>query len=310
MFKSLRFALAVSLGAIAIPLISATSGASSTSASASPVPACIVSLSPTATETLFAIGAGHQVQAVDSDSNYPTHGLPTKRINALNPSVESVIGICKTSRGSSTKPNLVVISYDANSIKEKLTALGVHVVAQNAPTSLAGALRQIRELGALTGHVGVADALASSMAKSIASDIKSVPAHPTKRLSVYYELDPTFYSLTSTTFVGSLMKSLGVVNIADADATTADAGYPQLSAEYITRANPTLVFLADTLCCKVTPASVRARPGFAKVSAVVNSHVVNLSDDVASRWGPRLSLLMSQITAAVRSTLADARVWK
>jgi iron complex transport system substrate-binding protein len=305
MFKSLRFALAVSLGAIAIPLISATTA---TSATAIPVPACIVSLSPTATETLFAIGAGHQVQAVDSDSNYPTRGLPTKRINALNPSVESVISICK---GSSTKPNLVIISYDANSIKEKLTALGVRVVAQYAPTSLAGALSQIRQLGVLTGHLAAANALASSMARNIAVDIKSVPAHPAKKLTVYYELDePTYYSLTSSTFVGSLMKALGVVNIADAGATTADPGYPQLSAEYIVSANPKLILLADTLCCKITPAKVAQRPGFAKVSAVVNGHVVNLSDDVASRWGPRLALLMNQITAAVKSTLADPRVWK
>jgi iron complex transport system substrate-binding protein len=309
MFKSLRFALAVSLGAIAIPLISAAA-VTSAAATASARPACIVSLSPTATETLFAIGAGPQVQAVDSDSNYPTHGLPAKRINALNPSVESVLGICRSASGSSAKPNLVIISYDANSIKEKLSALGVKVVAQFAPTSLAGALAQIRQLGTLTGHVASATALATSMATSIAADVKSVPAHPTKKLTVYYELDPTFYSLTSSTFVGSLMKGLGVVNIADADSTSADAGYPQLSAEYIVSANPKLIFLADTLCCKITPAKVAKRPGFAKVSAVVNGHVVNLSDDVASRWGPRLALLMNQITAAVKKALADPRVWK
>ncbi len=306
MFTSLRFALAVSLGAVTIPLFSA----SAVSASATRPPACVVSLSPTATETLFAIGAGPQVQAVDSDSNYPTHGLPTKRINALNPSVEAVIGICKSPTGATTKPNLVVISYDANSIKEKLTALGVHVVSQDAPTSLAGALAQIRQLGALTGHVTSADALAASMARSIAADVRSVPAHPNKKLSVYYELDPTYYSLTSSTFVGSLLKFIGVINTADAHATSADAGYPQLSGEYITSANPQLIFLADTICCKVTPAKVRARAGFAMVSAVIHGHVVNLSDDVASRWGPRLTLLMRQITAAVKATLADARVWK
>jgi iron complex transport system substrate-binding protein len=127
---------------------------------------------------------------------------------------------------------------------------------------------------------------------------------------VYYELDPTFYSLTSGTFVGSLMKALGVVNIADADATTADAGYPQLSAEYIVSANPKLIFLADTLCCKITPAAVAKRPGFSKVSAVLDGHVVNLNDDVASRWGPRLVLLMNQITAAVKKALVDPRLWK
>jgi iron complex transport system substrate-binding protein len=304
MFKSLRLVLALALGAVALPLLSTSSATASASSS------CIVSLSPTATETLFAIGAGPHVQAVDSDSNYPTHGLPTKRVNALNPSVESVLGICKSTSGASAKPNLVIISYDANSIKEKLSALGVKVVAQDAPTSLAGALTQIRQLGALTGHVASANILASSLSRTIAADIKSVPAHPTKKLTVYYELDPTFYSLTSRTFVGSLMKALGVVNIADANATTADPGYPQLSAEYIVSANPKLIFLADTLCCKITPAKVAKRPGFAKVSAVLEGHMVNLSDDVASRWGPRLGLLMNQITAAVKKALADPRVWK
>jgi len=304
MITSLRFALALTLGATVIPLLEVSA------ASASPAPACVVSLSPTATEMLYAIGAGHQVQAVDSDSNYPSHGLPTKRINALNPSVESVLGICATKGSSSTKPNLVIISYDANSIKEKLTALGVKVVAQYAPTSLAGVFAQIRQLGALTGHVAAADHLAATMSKTITADIKSVPAHPNKKLSVYYELDPTFYSLTSSTFVGSLLKAEGVVNIADAHSTSADYGYPKLNAEYIASANPKLIFLADTLCCKVTAASLARRPGFAAISAVSLHHVVNLNDDVASRWGPRLTILLAQITAAVKAALADARVWK
>lgn len=307
MFKVHRVALALIVGALALPL---TSAASATATTRKP-PSCVVSLSPTATETLYAIGAGHQVQAVDTDSNYPTRGLPKKRINALNPSVESVIGICKAPTGStSTKPDLVIISYDANSIKEKLTALGVRVVAQDAPSSVAGALAQIRQLGALTGHVAAADALAASLQRTLSVDVRSVHAPANKKVSVYYELDPTFYSLTSTTFVGALMKSLGVVNIADAHATSADAGYPQLSAEYIVSANPKLIFLADTVCCHVTPAKVAARAGFAHVSAVLNGHVVNLNDDVASRWGPRLGLLMNQITAAVKKVLADPRVWK
>jgi iron complex transport system substrate-binding protein len=94
-----------------------------------------VSLSPTATETLFAIGAGHQVQAVDKDSDYPTKGLPTKRIDSLNPSVEASLGICKsTSTHPSTKPDLVIISYDANQIKEKLTAVGVKVIFRTRPS--------------------------------------------------------------------------------------------------------------------------------------------------------------------------------
>ena len=307
MFKSLRLILTLSVGVLAIPL-----------AGFSPVgatgvkgpPQCIVSLSPTATDTLFSIGAGKQVQAVDKDSTFPVKGLPSRRINSLNPSVEAVIGICKkTPTHRSTKPDLVVISYDANQIKEKLTALGVKVVEQDAATSIPGALAQIRQLGNLTGHAKRANELAVSINRTINADIASVPAHPGKVVNVYYELDPTFYSLTSSTFVGSLLKSLGVVNIADPQSTSADAGYPQLSSEYIVSANPQLVLLADTVCCQVTPAIVAARPGFNTVSAVVHHHVVNLNDSVASQWGPHLGLLMNQLTAAVKAVLNDAQLW-
>jgi iron complex transport system substrate-binding protein len=304
MFKSLRFVLALSLSALALPLFGATLSAAATANT----PQCIVSLSPTATETLFAIGAGPQVQAVDTDSDFPTSGLPTKRINALNPSVEAVLGICKsTASHPSTKPDLVVISYDANSIQQKLTNLGVKVLFQDAATSVANALSQIRQLGTLTGHAQKADALATSINSTIQADIKSIPPHPSKKLTVYYEIGTNpYYSLTSQTFVGSLLKSLGAVNIADADSTTADAGYPELSAEYIISANPKLIFLADS----VTPASVAKRTGFNKVSAVEHHNVVELNDDIASRWGPRLDILMNELTAQVKKALGETALWQ
>ena len=304
MFKTLRFVLALFLGVLALPLFSG----SLVGASSEARPQCIVSLSPTATETLFAIGAGRQVQAVDTDSNYPTKGLPTKRINGFNPSVEAVLSICKsTPSHPSTKPDLVVISYDANSIQQKLTNVGVKVLFQDAATSVGNALSQIRQLGQLTGHVASADALSKSIKKTVSADIKSIPAHPNKKLTVYYETGTNpYYSLTSQTFAGSLMKSLGLINIADGDSTTADAGYPQLSAEYIISANPKLIFLADT----VTPASVAKRAGFSKVSAVENHNVFALNVNIASRWGPRLGILMNQLTAVVKATLNDSKLWK
>jgi iron complex transport system substrate-binding protein len=304
MFKTLRFVLTLFLGALAIPLFSGSfAGAIGNSK-----PQCIVSLSPTATETLFAIGAGPQVQAVDTDSDSPKTGLPSKRINALNPSVEAVLSICKsTASHPSTKPDLVVISYDANSIQEKLTNLGVKVLLQDAATSVDNALGQIRQLGQLTGHVASADALSASLNATIKADITSIPPHPNKKLTVYYEIGTNpYYSLTSQTFVGSLMKSLGLVNIADADSTTADAGYPQLSAEYIISANPKLIFLADSQ----SPASVAMRTGFKKVSAVEHHNVIELSADIASRWGPSLGTLMNQLTAVVKATLNESKLWQ
>src|SRR5579872_6837273 len=169
MFKRAPLVLAVVLCAAGTLLIDGGPAVATSSR-----PSCVVSLSPTATETLFAIGAGAQVKAVDKDANYPTTGLPSKRINALNPSVESIIGICpKTASHPTTKPDLVIISYDANTIKEKLTALGVKVVEQDAATSVSNALSQIRQLGTLTGHQAKADALASSLKRTISADIAS-----------------------------------------------------------------------------------------------------------------------------------------
>lgn len=305
MVRRITTVLAAALCVVGMALTGAAS------ASSPKPPTCVVSLSPTATETLFAIGAGGQVKAVDEDSDYPTTGLPHKRVNALEPSVEAIIGICPSTKAHpSTKPDLVVISFDANGIKAKLAALGVKVVEQDAATSVAAALDQIRQLGALTGHRARADRLAASLGAAIAQDIASVPAHPKKAVRVYYELDPTLYSLTSKTFVGSLMKQMGLVNVADGDSTSADAGYPQLSAEYIVSANPQLILLADTVCCHVTPAVVAKRPGFKDVSAVIYGHVVNLNDDIASRWGPRLGILVSQIAKAVKGVIGDSRLWK
>ncbi|MEI8126539.1 MAG: ABC transporter substrate-binding protein [Actinomycetota bacterium] len=288
-----------------VPLSLATSAHASSS-----VPSCIVSLSPTATETLFAIGAGPQVQAVDRDSNYPTKGLPKLRIDALNPSVEAVAGICHVTKTHSATPDLVIISYNANQILEKLTALHVHVVEQDAATSLADVSRQIKALGALTGHVSSSTSLATSLTKQVAALVASIPRHVGKVVTVYYELDPTLYSLTSETFVGSIIKALGMVNVADADSTSGDFGYPQLGVEYLAASSPKIIFLADTKCCSANYTMVAHRNGFSRISAVVHHHVVGLDDDIASRWGPRLGVLVGQLTAALKATLNDGTVWK
>jgi cobalamin transport system substrate-binding protein len=306
-----RVSLALAVAAlVAAPYFPGAPAGPIAGAATSGPPGCVVSLSPTATETLYAIGAGRQVQAVDTDSNYPVHGLPTKRINALNPSVEALISVCTPTKAHpSTKPDLVVISYNANDVAQKLTGFGVKVVTQGAPTTLAGAYDQMVALGELTGHARAARRIVAGIKRQVAADLASVPAHPAKKLTVYYELDPTYYSLTSATFVGSLLQSLGASNVADAKNTSADAGYPQLSAEYVIRADPKLIFLADTVCCHQSRATLAKRAGFAGVSAVAHHHVVALNDDVASRWGPRLGTLMGELTAGVKAALADPSLW-
>lgn len=236
----------------------------------------IISLSPTVTEDLFAIGAGKQVVAVDSDSNYPKRA-PRTSLSGYTPNVEAI---------ANYDPDLVLISYNPDNFASQLEKLGIKVVNEPAANNLQQAYKEIIGLGRLTGHDRGAKAVVRSMKTHLAAIVKSVPKSH-RHLTVYHELDPTYYSATSKTFIGSVYKLFGFRDIADA-AGGAGGGYPQLSAEYIIAKDPQLIVLADTRCCGQTYSTVAARPGWNTISAVEHHRVVLANDDVASRWGPRI----------------------
>jgi iron complex transport system substrate-binding protein len=248
-------------------------------------PMHIVSLSPTATEMLFAINAGSQVVAVDDQSTYPTTA-PKTDLSGYKPNAEAI---------AKYSPDLVVISDDSEKIAEQLAQLKIPVFQAPAATTLSDTYSQITQLGTLTGHRSEAASEVNSMKASIAKLIHDVPAH--KQLTYYYELDQTYYSVTSKTFIGSLFTMAGLTNIADAG--NASNPYPQLTAEAIVKANPDLIFLADTRCCGQSADTVGKRAGWSSITAVKSNGVVLLDDDVASRWGPRVVDLLQDITAAV-----------
>ena len=248
----------------------------------------IVSLSPTHTEILYAIGAGDEVVAVDSMSNFPAEAAITD-LSAYEPNVEAIAAF---------DPDLVVIGDDFTGLADQLTAIGVNSWVSAAPTTLDEAYAQIVALGQAVGHEEEATELADSMR----ADIDSIVADATKvaeGTSYFLELDDTLYSVTSNTFIGSLYELFGLRNIAD--ATEGDTDYPQLSAEFIVSQDPDLIFLADTKCCGASAETVAARPGWDVLSAVKAGHVVELDDDIASRWGPRLVDYVAAIAAALES---------
>jgi iron complex transport system substrate-binding protein len=246
----------------------------------------IISLSPTATESLFAIGAGKQVIAVDDQSDYPKRA-PRTSLSGYTPNVEAIAGY---------RPDLVVLSGDPNDVVSGLRKLGIRVLVQPAAKNLAEAYAEIRQLGAVTGHRKSANALAARMKHAIAKTLASVPR---RRLSVYHELDPTYFSATSRTFIGRIYKLFGLRNIADAADSTA-SGYPQLSGEYIVAQNPALIVLADTRCCGQSAASVASRPGWGGIAAVRTHRVLGIDDSVASRWGPRVVNFVQAVAKALR----------
>lgn len=256
-------------------------------ATATKVPHRIVSLSATATESLFAIGAGKQVVAVDDQSDYPAEAPKTK-LSGFTPNVEAI---------ASYRPDLVVIAYDPGGLVASLHKLNIRVLNQSAATNLKGAYAQILELGGVTGHAAKAKTVVAGMKAKIAS----IVAHARKAtgLSVYHELEPDLYSATSKTFIGQIYSLFGLRNIADA-ADSTGSGYPQLSAEYIIGANPSLIVLADVRCCAQTRQTVSSRPGWNTISAVRNHAIVRMDDSIASRWGPRVVNFVRAIASALK----------
>jgi len=258
-------------------------------------PMRIISLSPTATEMLYAIGAGPQVVAVDEYSNFPDAAVALgTTLSGFEPNVEAIAGFT---------PDLVVISYDPGNLVEQLKALNIPVFIASGAASFDNVYEQIEQLGVLTGHTAEAVQVSSQLQSDIAAAVASITP-PTEPISFYYELDPTYYSVTSNTFIGQVFTLFGMKNIAD----TAEAGndYPQLSAEAIVSSDPDIIFLADTKCCQQNAETVGARAGWGSLNAVVSGNIVELDDDIASRWGPRIVELVSAVSAALTKVLANS----
>lgn len=299
--------LAAQIGVIAVLLIAACGGAQpsgSTQTSHFPMtvkepdgtvvtishrPRRVISLSPTATEMLFAISAGPQVIAVDADSDYPA-SAPVTKLSGFEPNIEAIAGYT---------PDLVVASEDLGGLVHGMQALSIPIVLEPAAKTLDDSYKQISQLGQVTGHPTEAEALVTKMRSEVASFVASV-SKPARRLRVYHELDNTYYSVTSATFVGQVYKILGLTNIADA-AAGAVPDYPQLSAEYIVSSNPDLIVLADTKCCGQNLDTVASRPGWGVISAVQAHQVVGVDDDIASRWGPRVIDFMRAVAPHVQA---------
>ncbi len=239
-------------------------------------PTRIVSLSATATEMLFAIGAGDQVVAVDEHSDYPAEA-PTTKLSGFEPNIEAI---------AKYEPDLVVIADDPGDLEASLEKLEIPVMLNGAAQTLDDTYAQIERLGVATGHVAEAAELVAQMSTDIDEIVAAVPEFE-QPPTYYHELDNNYFSATSETFIGDVYGLLGLENIADA-AKGAASGYPQLSGEYIIEQDPDVIFLADAECCGVTAEVVAKRPGWQQITAVETDAIVELDGSVASRWGPRI----------------------
>jgi iron complex transport system substrate-binding protein len=296
----------VAIAALALALVACGAAASATTTS--PIrlhtpygvvtiakrPARIVSLSATATEDLYAVGAGKQVVAVDSYSNYPPQA-PRTHLSGFTPNIEAI---------AKYRPDLVLIDTDANHIVRELGKVGVPVLVEPPAANLNGVYAEITQIAEATGHAQTASRVNANIRRQVTAIVRSVQ-RPTTPLTVYHELDQHFYSATSHTFIGQMYKLLGLVNIAD--KAKGSGTYPQLSAEYIIASNPDLIVLADTVCCGQTRSTVAARPGWSGIAAVKRGEVVPVNDSIASEWGPRIVLFLKAVASAVKTLEGHAK---
>lgn len=251
----------------------------------SAAPERIVSLSPTVTEVAFAIGAGDQIVAADSLSNYPPEA-PTTDLAAFEPNLEAI---------AEYDPDLVLLGYDINDSVAGLEAIGIETLLLPDPATLEDGYAQIIELGEATGHRSEADAVVAEIQSGIEAIVSDQPADA-ESVRIYHEIDDSFYSVSSNSFVGQLYALLGVVNIAD-EADVDGFGYPQLSPEYILEADPELIVITDDVA--YGPDEVAARPGWDSLTAVTTDDVIQVDADIASRWGPRVVEFLTVISDAL-----------
>lgn len=251
-------------------------------------PERILSLSPTATEVLFAIGAGDQVIAVDDQSNYPPEA-PFTALTSWQPNVEAI---------AEFDPDLVFISFDPGDVIAGLEAVGITVILHSPAPDIEAAFTQWEQTGVASGHLADAVALVGTTQKKLSEAVANVPGEASG-MTYYYELDDLYFTATSSSFMGGLLSLTGLSNVADSAPDPDGFGYPQLSTEFIVDADPALILLADTKCCGQNAETLAGRPGWDTLTALSSGGVVELDDDIASRWGPRIVELVELVVAAL-----------
>jgi len=244
----------------------------------------IVSLSPSATEMLFAMGAGDQVVGVDDQSNFPADALSKPHdLSASSPDLDKLAAL---------HPDLVVIADDAAGLSSQLAGRGIAVLIEPQPTSIDLVFDQIHDLGTVAGHLDEAGRVTDGMRSAIDAAVAAT-SKPSRPMTYYHEVDADGTSITENTLTGQIYGMFGLQSIADFQEVSSDT--PKLSADAIISADPDLIFLADA----ETPATVSARPGWAKLHAVTDGKVVVLDDGISTRWGPRLVDFVQAIAAAI-----------
>jgi iron complex transport system substrate-binding protein len=250
-------------------------------------PQRIVSLAPSITEILFALNLGDRVVGVTDYCNYPPEATQKPKVGGFSDvSMEKLL---------EAQPDLVLAaSIHMAQVLPELEKQGLTVMVIDAH-DFPGVLESIRLVGKATGTEKEAEALVAQMQERADKVAQAVAGR--ERPRVYWELDNTLWTVGPGSFVQDLIERAGGENI----AANAEMAWVQLSAEAIIAADPEVIFLADHPYGESAD-TVKARPGWEKISAVVNGRIVELTQeqgDIVSRPGPRVIDALEMIARAL-----------
>jgi len=240
----------------------------------------IVSLAPSNTEILFAVGAGSNVIGRDEFSDFPTE------VKSLQ-SVGGSMGQYNMEEIAKLQPDLVLAaSLNTPEQIKAIEDLNLKVFVVTNPTTFDGLYANIETVGQLTGHSNEASQLAASLKQRVEA-VADAAAKTKTTTKVFYELDATDPAKPWTagpgSFIDTMIKMAGGANV----AASLKSDYAQISQEELIAADPEVILLGDG-AYGVTPAQVASRPGWAGMAAVKNNRVLSFDDNLASRPGPRL----------------------
>ena len=234
-------------------------------------PQRIVSLLPSLTESVCALGQCQRLVGVDRYSNYPASVRALPQLGGgLDPHIEAIVAL---------KPDLVLMATSARAA-ERLRSLGIKVLSFE-PKSLADVQRVLGLLGQVL-QVNDAPRVWHELEVAVAAAAQSVPAG-VRAARVYFEVGDGSYAASPDSFIGEILTRLGVQNI-----TPKGLGpFPKLNPEFVVRADPDVIMMGER-----SSTTLEQRPGWAGLRAVRAHHVCAFSheqSDVLARAGPRMA---------------------
>ncbi len=258
----------------------------------------IVSLAPSNTEVLFALGAGEQVVGRDDFSDYPAEAatLPSVGGSMGNYDAEAIVAL---------QPDLVLAAgINPPELVQSLEELGLAVFYLGNPTDMEGMYKNLETVALLTGKTSETDTLIGQLKERV-SAVEDKMAGVQEQPVVFYELDATDplapFTSGPGTFVDLLISKAGGQNL----ASSKDSPWVQVSLEELVTQDPEIILLGDAVWGGITPELVAARAGWEALAAVQNGQVYPFDDNLVSRPGPRLVDGLEQLARLLHPELFE-----